>query len=538
METWLLYVAAAFGGGVVAALLRLPPLVGFLAAGFALGFAGVPHAPELDLVADLGVTLLLFTIGLKLDVRTLLRRHVWMTTVAHLVTFGALAALAVSGLVALGLTYSQAASPGTVALAAFALSFCSTVFVVTHLEAKGDEQALYGRVAIGILLIQDLAAVVFLALVGGTIPSVWAFGLVLLYPLVRLARLLWARIARADLEILFGILMALGPGYWAFTAVGLKGELGALVVGVLLARDRHADSLARSLLRLKDLLLVGFFLAIGLGGTPGLTEVGIAVALLALLPVKGLLFVVLLRWARLRNRTSALAAVTLGNYSEFGMIVIAVGAEHGLIDRHWLVAVSLAVALSFLVGAAAERRGAAFASWLADRFPNRPEHVLLPEDRHIDIGDANALVLGLGRVGSAAFDRLVAEPDLRVIGIDSDPDVIEQLSGRGEAVVEGDATDRELWARMRGDPALEVAVFALPNRQANATAIDLVRRSGFTGTVGVITHDDEDAGAWANRGVDASLSLYAGAGAQLAEQALLNRPSPPRGSSDDGGRDQ
>lgn len=523
MGTWLIYVAAAFCGGAAASVLRLPPLVGFLAAGFVLGYAGVEETPELSVAAELGITLLLFTIGLKLDPRTLLRRHVWATAFTHLASFGPIAALAVAGLAALGLGYAEPGSWGAFALVAFALSFCSTVFVVTHLEGRGDERSLYGRVAIGILLIQDLAAVVFMALVGQEIPSVWALTLPLLIPLVRLTRLLWTRIARGELEVLFGAFMALGPGYWAFTSVGLNGELGALVVGVLMGTDRHSLSLARSLLRLKDLLLVGFFLSIGLGGSPGLADVVVALALLALLPLKGLLYIVLLRWSRLRNRTSALGAVALTNYSEFGMIVVAVGAAHGLLDRRWLVTISLTVALSFIVSAAAGRRDASFAAWLADRFPNRPEDVLLPEDRHIAIGDANALVLGLGRVGRAAFDRHTQEPGLRVVGVDSNSRTVDLLQGQGEVVIDGDATDRELWERIRGDPALEIAVFALPNHQANLEAIDLLRRTSFAGVVAVITRDDEEHAVWADRRVDTSLSLYAGAGAQLAEQALQHR---------------
>ncbi len=525
MGTWLVYLAAAFGGGAVASVLRLPPLVGFIGAGFALGYAGVPETEELSVISELGVTLLLFTIGLRLDIRTLLRRHVWATTVAHLAGFGTLATLAVAGLAALGLTYTATGSWGEFAIVAFALSFCSTVFVVTHLESRGDQQALYGRVAVGILLIQDLAAVVFLAVVGGSAPSPWAVVLVLLVPLVRFARHLWLRIARGDMEILFGVFMALVPGYWAFQSVGINGELGALVVGVLLGSTRETAALARSLLRPKDFLLVGFFLSIGLGGTPGVAEIGLAALLLLLLPLKGLLYIVLLRWARLRNRTSALAAVSLSNYSEFGMIVIAVGTTHGLVDRHWLVTISLAVALSFVATAVAGHRDATFASWLADRFPNRPEEVLLPEDRHIVIGDANALVLGLGRVGRAAFDRLTEEPGLRVVGIDSNHAVIDRLQERGEVVIEGDATDRELWERIRGDPALELAVFALPNHQANTEAIDLLRRTNFAGAVAVITRDAEEDDAWAELGVDASLSLYEGAGAHLAEEALWHRPS-------------
>ena len=85
MTTVAIYLIVTFGLGGLAMAVRLPPLVGFLAAGFVINALDVEHIPELEILADLGVTLLLFAIGLKLDVRILLRREVWLTTSAHMV---------------------------------------------------------------------------------------------------------------------------------------------------------------------------------------------------------------------------------------------------------------------------------------------------------------------------------------------------------------------------------------------------------------------------------------------------------------------
>ena len=128
------------------------PLVGFLAAGFVINALGVAELPQLDMMAGLGVTLLLFAIGLKLDVRILLRREVWLTTSAHMavsVIFGSVVMwlAAVAGMAMLAGQGMQ-----TIALLAFAMSFSSTVFVVKVLEERGESHALYGRVAVGILV--------------------------------------------------------------------------------------------------------------------------------------------------------------------------------------------------------------------------------------------------------------------------------------------------------------------------------------------------------------------------------------------------
>lgn len=176
----LIWVGVAFLFGLSAKRLGQPPLLGFLAAGFALELMGFRATPELLEVADLGVLLLLFTIGLKLDVGSVVRPEVWAVTALHLmislvVTTGLLmgASSLVGGLLGdLDLT--------TAALVGFALSFSSTVFVVKLLESRDDSAAMYGRVGIGILVVQDLIAVAFLAASKQALPSPWAFTLLAL----------------------------------------------------------------------------------------------------------------------------------------------------------------------------------------------------------------------------------------------------------------------------------------------------------------------------------------------------------------------
>lgn len=152
MASWLIYLAALLIAGGLARSVRLPPLVGFLGVGFLLQAVGVPQAPGLDTVAELGVTLLLFSIGLKLDPRQLLARHVWVTAGAHMGLSTALAAgaMALMGLAGVTLLSGQPAS--TLLLLGFALSFSSTVFAIKVLEDRSQSQSFYGRTAIGILV--------------------------------------------------------------------------------------------------------------------------------------------------------------------------------------------------------------------------------------------------------------------------------------------------------------------------------------------------------------------------------------------------
>lgn len=133
-----IYLVIAFGLGGLAMAVRLPPLVGFLAAGFVINALDVGEVPQLDLLADLGVTLLLFAIGLKLDLRILLRREVWLTTSVHLAISVALGTTVLWLAAVAGLAMLSGQSLTTIALLAFAISFSSTVFVVKVLEERGS----------------------------------------------------------------------------------------------------------------------------------------------------------------------------------------------------------------------------------------------------------------------------------------------------------------------------------------------------------------------------------------------------------------
>ena len=178
--TW---ISLAFVLGFLARLISLPPMVGFLATGFVLNYLGIASGETLQKLADLGITLLIFTVGLKLNLKVLIRPQVWSVTVLHLsisiAVFGAL----IFSLALMSVPLFSELDLKLSLMLAFALSFSSTVFVVKSLEEKGEMKSLHGRIAIGILVMQDLAAVIFLAASTGKIPSLWALLLFLLIPL-------------------------------------------------------------------------------------------------------------------------------------------------------------------------------------------------------------------------------------------------------------------------------------------------------------------------------------------------------------------
>jgi predicted Kef-type K+ transport protein len=520
MDVVAAYLTAVFVGGAAAVLLRLPPLIGFLAAGFALNAAGVERLPALDLAADLGVTLLLFSIGLKLDIRFLLRREIWLTAAVHMAgsVVVVLAFLAAVGLMGLGLL--SGAGLGTLALLAFALSFSSTVFVVKTLEERSESQSLYGRVAIGVLILQDVAAVVFIVATSGEPPSPWALLLVLLVPAARPVRALWSRLGHGEMQAVFGVFMALVPGYVLFSALDIKGDVGALAMGLLLAGHPAASELSRSLLSVKDLLLVGFFVSIGFTGALAWDEVGLGLLLLLALPVQGWLYMLLLRWGRFRRRTAMLAGLALTNHSEFGLIVIAVAASSGLVPAGWLEALAVSVAGSFLLATLLNSRSGSVLPLLSRTLPPLDPGRLHPQDRYVDLGGAQAVVLGMGRVGTAAYLRLREQHGLSVLGIENSPARVARLVEQGLDVVEADAADSEFWERVVSSAQVRVAILAMPFHGTNRVALDQLTASGFRGRVTAVAQWDDDARDLRERGADDVLQIYDGAGSELADRAL------------------
>jgi len=502
--------------GLLARQLFLPPLVGFLLAGFALHGLGVEGGEVLGEIADLGVLLLLFSIGLKLRLSNLLVPEIWASASIHmlLVTLLAASLLLLPG--AVGLVWLGQLDWYSAALLAFALSFSSTIFAVKILEERGEMKTRHGQISIGILVIQDIIAVLFLVLESGDIPSVWAFALLLL-PLARpLLNLLMEHVGHGELLVLFGLLMALGGGE-LFKLVGMKDGLGALLFGVLLAGQPKSSELSRALLRFKDLFLLGFFLQIGMETLPTGADMVTALMLAVLLiPLKSVLWFMLLTRFRLRARTSFLCAMELSTYSEFGLIVAVVGVSAGWLEPQWVITIALSLSLSFILAAIvnANVHGlySRWESWLS-RFQS-PER--LPVDIPPDIGKAEILIAGMGRVGSGAYTTMREVFGDRVIGIDANATAVRWHREKGHNVILGDAEDLDFWQGV-DVRQLRLVMLAMPTLRDMMQTKKLLDYIGYQGVIAAVTRYDDDGLALEQAGVDAIYNFYQEAGAGFAQ---------------------
>jgi glutathione-regulated potassium-efflux system ancillary protein KefC len=509
------WIAIALFFGLAARQVSLPPMVGYLVAGFVLSAFGVEGGYVLERIANIGVLLLLFGIGLKLRIKMLLKPEVWAGASIHMVVTSTVFGVGMYGLSVIGFLIFSGMDLVTSMIIAFALSFSSTVFAVKVLEEKGEMRSLYGRKAIGILIMQDIFAVLFLAATMGKVPSLWALLLFGLFPLRPLFIAILNRCGHGELLILYGLFMALVLAGFGFPLVGVKSDLGAIFLGALVADHAKAKELANSILSFKDIFLVGFFLSIGLSGTLSYESVGVAIFLAIILPFKvGLFFLILVRFG-LRSSSSFLAAISLANYSEFGLFVAAAGVAKGWLHGDWLMIIAMALAISFLaasmLSAKANELFARFEEFLK-RFETLTPHL---DDLPLDIGQAKILIFGMGRIGSGAYSEMVSKHGDTVIGIDSDPAIVHAHAKAGWNVIEGNAADRDLWRKLQHDH-VRVVMLAMPHHAGNLFAAKQLAATEFKGFVAATVMYSDDAESLKKEGVQAVYNFYTEAGAGFA----------------------
>lgn len=506
----------AFLAGMVFRRLGYPPLLGFLLAGFAANELGVGDVETIRPLADLGITLLLFTIGLKLNLRELAQIQVWGTASAHMVIA---VILTVPVILLAGYLFPTMllADQYSAWVLAFALSFSSTVFAIKIIEERGESAALHADIAIGILIIQDIFAVCFLVLTADKMPGPWALGLLALPFLRPMLTALLNRAGHGELLVLFGVATAIAA-YELFELVDLKGGLGALIFGVLLGRAEKASELYKSLVSLKDLFLIGFFLQIGFFGLPSLEMVLVALALSALIFLRPVIYYFLLVGFGLRARTAFVAGFTLFNYSEFGLIVGAIAVSAGLLPPEWLTTLALVMAMSLFIATPFNTK----VHQLYGRFSailhrcERKER--LERERMPSLGDAEIVVLGMGRVGIGAYETLRGRYGDIVVGIEEDLERAKHLAEAGYRCVPGDASDYDFWVDA-GLVKCRMLLISLSNHRENLYVVDIAKRLNYQGTLAVISRYRDHKTELENLGC-VTYNLYAGAGRGFAEHAL------------------
>jgi len=239
---------------------------------------------------------------------------------------------------------------------------------------------------------------------------------------------------------------------------------------------------------------------------------------------------------RLRARTSTLTALHLANYSEFGLIVGAIAIRHGWLGSDWLVLIAVALSCSFILSAPLNSKADLLYTRYRKLLRRHESPQRLPEDEVVSLAGASVMILGMGRVGSGAYDYLKTTCGDTLLGIDSDPGVVARHRAEGRRVVLGDATNPDFTSRIdRESGNVELALVTLSNHRTNLDAIAQLQQEKFSGKIAATAVYPDQVQDLAAVGVE-SYYVFAEAGSGFARHAWERFREPaasqPPGSGD------
>ncbi len=541
--TALLVLAA--GVGAVSLLLRQPMIVSFIAVGVLAGpsvFDIVHSREKVQLLADLGIALLLFLVGLKLDLKLI--RSMGLVSLAT--GLGQVLFTSIAGYI-IGLLLGFDA---VMALyVAVALTFSSTIIIVKLLSDKKEVDSLHGRIAIGFLIVQDLVVVLAMMILSafgvdsqtgiensafmrlGTVVLYGAFMLVFVVVFIRyLANPIVSRIVHSpELLITFAI------GWAALLAslgsyLGFSKELGGLLAGVSLASTPFRETILSRLTTVRDFLLLFFFISLGMHIDLELLGSQIYPAILFSLFVlvgNPLIVMIIMGIMGYRKRTSFLAGLTVAQISEFSLIFIAMGLKLGHVSSETLGLVTLVglitIALSVYMITYSHMLYD-FLEPLLHIFEKRKSSVERMESTSLSgKGNYDIILFGLGRYGAAVADYL-KNNGYRILGVDFNPDEVRRWKKLGFNVVFGDASDQEFIASLPLEGVQWVVSsvaqhdMGLTHEDPRIALIDALTRQGYKGKIAVSTQKIDEYDTLKHKGADVVFLPFYDAAERAAER--------------------
>jgi Kef-type K+ transport system membrane component KefB len=494
--------------GAVATRLRQPVLIAYIVVGILAGpavFGIVQSNEQVALLAQVGVAVLLFVVGLKLDLGNV--RHIGRVALAT--GLGQLSFTALFGLLLLlllGRGFMEAL------YVAVALTFSSTIIVVKLLSDKRELDSLHGRIAVGFLIVQDIAVVLAMmamsalrdtedVALGEVVLSLLArivVAGVLLYLLMRfvLPRLVRSMARSQELLMLFAIAWGTGLaalGEWA----GFSKEAGAVLAGFSLASTDYREAMNARLTSVRDFLMLFFFL--DLGAKLDFSTLGDelwAAAVLSLFVLIGnpIVIMTIMGYMGYRKRTGFLAGLTVAQISEFSIVFVAMGVSLGHVGVEVVGLTTLVGVVTIALSTYMIIHSAKLFEWLSPwlgvferRVPHRESESAGSE---ADLRP-HIVVFGLGRFGQGLAELLQAA-GLRVLGVDVDPEVVRDERAHRVEVRFGDAQDVDFVDSL---PLVGVpwVVSTLPDLDSELALLHALETRGFEGSIAVVARDQASA---------------------------------------------
>jgi len=522
--------------GVIFVWLRQPLILAFIAVGILVGpsFFGIVYsASEIELLAKIGITLLLFIVGLKLDFQLIksLGKVSFFTGIGQVIFTAS-----IGYLIALSLGLSHIAA----IYVSVALTFSSTIIIIKLLSDKDEIDSLYGRISIGFLIIQDIVvilAIIVLSSFGiGKADNVtvgmqifWLIlrGAGLLFIVWFFARYVFPKLlnkiaASRELLVIFAISWAVILASGA-ELLGFSKEVGGFLAGVTLASTDYREAIASRLETLRNFLLLFFFIDLGSHIKLDLIHAQIIPSIvLSLFVLIGNPIIVMIIMGAMgyRKRTGFMAGLTVAQISEFSLILGALGVSLGHIDNQTLGLITLVGIITIGVSTYMILYNHVIyswcSSWLGIFEKNNPHQEEVKENTKI-APEVNFLIFGLGRYGNDLAKHL-KKNHFTPLGIDFDPEKIEHMQHNGIAAKYGDAEDME-FIKTLPLKQIKFIVSTIPHSGVNLTLLKALQENNYHGKIALTVHSERDIAAYSNHTIDLLLKPYQDA-AYLAAQNL------------------
>jgi CPA2 family monovalent cation:H+ antiporter-2 len=538
-------VAAALLGGAIAVRLRQPAILGYLLAGIAIG----PFTPgirgdveHIAVLADIGVVLLLFALGIEFSIREL-RQVARVALPGGVIQIALVLGVGAAVVIGLGFEFREALIVGA------CLSISSTLVVLKTLLDNGELDSLHGRTAIGWAIVQDIATIVFIValppIAGGD--AVLPFALAMAKAAIFLAiayvvgtRVLprvfaiVARLGSNELFLLAVVATALLTAFVSSAVFGLSLALGAFVAGILVSESDLSYQAAAEVIPFRDLFAVLFFVSVGMLVDPGaLLASAPLVALLVLIAVlgKGAIVAILGRMLRLPFRSALLLGGAMSQVGEFSFIIAGDALRLAIIDPEVYNVILGTAVVSILASPFAGQAAAGIADRVergVDREPllsideariaapptTRTELELEPSEEV----RPTVVVLGGGRVGRVVV-RAVRQRGFRCVVVDRDPRRLEELAKMGATTVFGDGANPHILRRTGLDRA-RVLIVALGDPLTARLATERALRINPRLTIAVRTRGRAEIDRLRGLGANRLADPEAEAAFELARHAL------------------
>lgn len=491
---------------IIFRLLKQPPVLAYILAGIILGPLGLYHIENqeaLSSLSEVGITLLLFMLGLELKLGELrsVGKVALITGIGQIVFTSSLGFL---------LAVIFGIDPVAALYFSVALTFSSTIIIVKLLSDKKDLGSLYGKISIGFLLVQDFFAIIALILLSGlstsSSPSFELIGVILLKAAalflltIFLSNIFFPRLVHAlshSQEILFLSSLALAFGVSAFASseyIGFSIEIGGFLAGLALANSIESTQIVAKIRSLRDFFIVLFFVLLGMNlvfaDIASVLPTAIVFSLFVLIG-NPLIVMILLGLLGYKKRTSFLAGLTVAQISEFSLIVIFLGNRIGHVPDEIVSLVTLVGIITFTLSTYAIMNGNTLFNMLQKYLG------IFEKSKTVEKASQNGsdyknhiIIIGAHRIGGTVIKALAKYKDQMVI-VDFNPDIIQELKNKNFNVVFGDIADPSIQEEAKIDKA-RIIFSTAPDYEDNIIIIRNVKRHNTKGKVLVSAQYEED----------------------------------------------